>query len=306
MLRFILRRLLVAIPTLFLIVTATFFLMHAAPGSPFALDRPLPPEVIENVKAKYGFDKPLPVQYLNYLGDVLTGDLGPSLKYTGKTVNEIIAEGFPTSVRIGLSALILASLLGITLGVFAALRQNKWPDYGATTVAILGVCIPTFVTAPLLVLLFSVKLGWLPIAGLNAGLKSYVLPVIVLSLPMIAVISRLTRAGMIETLASNYVRTARAKGLPERTVVLRHALKTALLPLVSYLGPACASIITGSLVVERIFAVPGLGKSFVLGALQRDYTVVMGVVILYATLILVLNLVADVVYAMLDPRVRLT
>jgi len=306
MLRYILRRLLVAIPTLFVIVTATFFLMRAAPGSPFALDRPLPPEVIENVKAKYGFDKPLPVQYVNYLGDVLTGDLGPSLKYTGKTVNEIIAEGFPTSVLIGLSALTLASLLGIALGVMAALRQNRWPDYAATTVAILGVCIPTFVTAPLLVLLFAVKLGWVPIAGLNAGLKSYILPIVVLSLPMIAVISRLTRAGMIETLSSNYVRTARAKGLPEHTVVLRHALKTALLPLVSYLGPACAAIITGSLVVERIFAVPGLGKSFVLGALQRDYSVVMGVVILYATLILALNLIADVIYALLDPRVRLT
>ena len=306
MLRYILRRLLIAVPTLFLIVTASFFLMRAAPGSPFEIGRKLPPDIMKNVEAKYGMDRPLVVQYVNYLGDVATGDFGPSLKYTGKTVMDFIKEGFPTSIRIGLSALTLATMMGVFLGVVAALRHNRWPDYAATAVAILGICIPTFVTAPLLVLLFSVKLGWLPIAGLTAGLKSYVLPVIVLALPLVAVISRLTRAGMIETLNSNYIRTARAKGLPERTVIVRHALKTALLPLVSYLGPACAAIITGSLVVEKIFGVPGLGKSFVLGALQRDYTVVMGVVILYATLILALNLVADVIQALLDPRVRLT
>ena len=306
MLRYILRRLLIAVPTLFIIVTASFFLMRAAPGSPFEMGRKLPPDIMKNVEAKYGMDKPLVIQYVNYLGDVATGDFGPSLKYTGKDVTDFIREGFPTSIRIGVSALTLATVIGVLLGVLAALRHNRWPDYAATAVAILGICIPTFVTAPLLVLLFSVKLGWLPIAGLTAGLKSYILPVIVLSLPLIAVISRLTRAGMIETLNSNYIRTARAKGLPERAVIVRHALKSALLPLVSYLGPACAAIITGSLVVEKIFGVPGLGKSFVLGALQRDYTVVMGVVILYATLILALNLVADVIQALLDPRVRLT
>ena len=306
MLRYILRRLLIAVPTLFIIVTASFFLMRAAPGSPFEMGRKLPPDIMKNVEAKYGMDRPLVVQYLNYLGDVATGDFGPSLKYTGKTVTDFIKEGFPTSLRIGVSALTLATIIGVLLGVVAALRHNRWPDYSATAVAILGICIPTFVTAPLLVLLFSVKLGWLPIAGLTAGLKSYILPVVVLALPLVAVISRLTRAGMIETLNSNYIRTARAKGLPERTVILRHALKTALLPLVSYLGPACAAIITGSLVVEKIFGVPGLGKSFILGALQRDYTVVMGVVILYATLILALNLIADVIQALLDPRVRLT
>jgi len=306
MLRYILRRLLIAVPTLFIIVTASFFLMRAAPGSPFEMGRKLPPDIMKNVEAKYGMDRPLVVQYLNYLGDVATGDFGPSLKYTGKTVTDFIKEGFPTSLRIGVSALTLATIIGVLLGVVAALRHNRWPDYSATAVAILGICIPTFVTAPLLVLLFSVKLGWLPIAGLTAGLKSYILPIVVLALPLVAVISRLTRAGMIETLNSNYIRTARAKGLPERTVILRHALKTALLPLVSYLGPACAAIITGSLVVEKIFGVPGLGKSFILGALQRDYTVVMGVVILYATLILALNLIADVIQALLDPRVRLT
>jgi oligopeptide transport system permease protein len=306
MLRFILRRLLVAIPTLFIIVTATFFLMRAAPGSPFDMDRKLPPEIMKNVEAKYGFDKPLIQQYAEYLGGVVTGDFGPSLKYTGKSVLQIIGEGFPTSLKIGVSALSLATIFGVFLGILAALRHNRWPDYSVMAVAILGICIPTFVTAPLLVLVFGMKLSWLPIAGLNAGFKSFVLPVIVLALPLIAVISRLTRAGMIETLNSNYVRTARAKGLPETTVVVRHAMKTALLPLVSYLGPACAGIITGSLVVEKIFTVPGLGKSFVLGALQRDYTVVMGVVILYAVLVLALNLIADILYALLDPRVRLT
>jgi len=306
MLRYILRRLLVAIPTLFVIVTVSFFLMRAAPGSPFETTRNLPPEILKNVEAKYGFDRPLLEQYARYLGDVVRGDLGPSLRYTGKSVSDFIKEGFPNSLRIGLSALTLATVLGVFLGVFAALRQNRWPDYTATTIAILGVCIPTFVTAPILVLIFSVKLGWLPIAGLTAGLKSFVLPVIVLALPLIAVISRLTRAGMIETLSSNYIRTARAKGIPERTVVFRHALRSALLPLVGYLGPACAAIITGSLVVERIFQVPGLGKSFVIGALQRDYPVVMGVVILYATLILLLNLVADVIQALMNPRIRLT
>jgi oligopeptide transport system permease protein len=306
MLRFVLRRLLVAIPTLFLIVTATFFLMRAAPGSPFDEGRTLPPEIQKQVEAKYGFDKPLIQQYADYIGGVVQGDFGPSLKYTGKTVLQIIGEGFPTSVKIGLLALSLAILVGVLLGVLAALRHNRWPDYSVTAIAILGICIPTFVTAPLLVLIFAMKLSWLPIAGTNAGLKSFVLPVIVLSLPLIAVISRLTRAGMIETLSSNYVRTARAKGLPEHKVVVRHALKTALLPLVSYLGPACAGIITGSLVVEKIFTVPGLGRSFVLGALQRDYTVVMGVVILYAVLVLALNLIADVLYALLDPRVRLS
>ena len=306
MLRYILRRLLIAVPTLFIIVTASFFLMRAAPGSPFEMGRKLPPDIMKNVEAKYGMDRPLIVQYVNYLGDVVTGDFGPSLKYTGKTVTDFIKEGFPYSLGIGLSALTLATFVGVSLGVIAALRQNRWPDYAAITIAIIGICIPTFVTAPLLVLLFAVKLAWLPIAGVTAGLKSFILPVIVLALPLIAIISRLTRAGMIETLSSNYIRTARAKGLPERTVILRHALKTALLPLIGYLGPACAAIITGSLVVERIFQVPGIGKSFVLGALQRDYPVVMGVVIIYATLILLLNLLADVVQALMDPRIRLT
>lgn len=313
MLRFVLRRLLVILPTLFLVVTLAFFMMRAAPGSPFTSDRKLSPEIEHNVMAKYGMDKPLVVQYGAYLGGVLRGDLGPSLKYKDKSVLEVIKEGFPKSLTIGLSALTLAVLIGVTLGVLAALRQNKGLDYAAMAVAVLGVCIPTFVTAPLLVLLFASKLGWVPTAGwpsegqgLAGSMRYLILPVVVLALPQIAIISRLTRAGMIEVLRSNYVRTAYAKGLPEHVVVFRHALRGAILPLVAYLGPACAGLITGSLVVEQIFQLPGLGKSFVIGALQRDYTVVMGVVILYASLILLLNLVSDLVQAMLDPRVRLS
>jgi oligopeptide transport system permease protein len=305
MLRFLLRRLLIALPTLLLVVTVAFFMMRLAPGSPFEMDRKLPPEVERNIMKKYGMDRPLIVQYGNYLGGVAHGDFGPSLKYKEKSVLQIVREGFPTSLTIGLSALILAAGIGMSLGVLAALRQNQGIDYSAMGVAILGVCIPTFVTAPLLVLVFASKLGWVPTAGLQ-GVKSLILPVIVLALPQIAIISRLTRAGMIEVLRSNYVRTARAKGLSEPTIVFKHALRAAILPLVSYLGPACAGLITGSLVVEKIFSLPGLGKSFVISALQRDYTVVMGVVILYAALILTLNLVADLLYAALDPRVRLS
>jgi oligopeptide transport system permease protein len=305
MLRFFLRRLLVAIPTLFLVVTVAFFMMRAAPGSPFEMSRKLPPEILAHVEAKFGMNRPLAEQYVDYLAGVAHGDFGPSLKYQDKSVLEIIGEGFPTSLTIGLSALILAGLVGVSLGVLAALRQNHPLDYAVMTTAILGVCIPAFVAAPLLRQVFASDLGWVPTGGLNGPL-SLVLPVAVMALPQIAIISRLTRAGMIEVLHSNYIRTARAKGLSETAVVFRHALRAAVVPLVSYLGPACAGLITGSLVVEKIFNLPGLGKSFVLGALQRDYTLVMGVVILYATLIITLNLAADLILAALDPRVRLS
>ena len=304
MLSFLLRRLLVAVPTLFLVVTVAFFMMRAAPGSPFQGARRLTPEIEAAVNAKYGLDKPLPVQYAKYLGDVLHGDLGPSMKYREKSVMDIIAQGFPKSLTIGIAAILGATVIGLGLGITAALRQNQAADYFATTVAIIGVCIPTFVTAPLLVLLFASTLGWLPTAGWG-GIRNLILPVVVLGLPQVAIISRLTRAGMIEVLRSNYVRTARAKGLSERRIVFHHALRGAILPLVSYLGPAAAGLITGSLVVEQIFNLPGLGKYFIVSALQRDYTVVMGVVILYSALILFLNFVSDVLYAVLDPRVKL-
>jgi oligopeptide transport system permease protein len=306
MLRFIGRRLLVAIPTLLLVITLAFFMMRAAPGGPFDTDRKLSPEIERNVMARYGMDRPLPAQYASYLAGVARGDLGPSLKYKDKSVLQILRENAPVSLRLGGLAIALAAGGGVSLGVLAAARQNGGVDHLAMGVAVLGLCIPTFVTAPLLVLAFASRLGWLPGGGWNDGAwRNLVMPVVVLALPQIAVISRLTRAGMVEVLRSNYIRTARAKGLPERRIVVRHALRAALLPLVSYLGPACAGLLTGSLVVEKIFNLPGLGKFFVISALQRDYTVVMGMVIVYAGLILLLNLLADVLYAALDPRVRL-
>jgi len=304
---FLLRRLLTALPTLFLVITAAFFMMRAAPGGPFDSDRKLTPEIERSVMAKYGMDKPLGEQYLNYIKGVAHGDFGPSLKYKDKTVLELLAQNFGVSLTLGLCAIILALAVGGALGIFAAMRQNGPVDYLSTTLAVLGVCIPTFVTAPLLVLVFASKLELLPNAGWNGGApENLVLPVIVLALPQIAIISRLTRAGMIEVLRSNYVRTARAKGLSEFRIITRHALRAAVAPLVAYLGPAAAGLLTGSLVVEKIFNLPGLGKFFVMSALQRDYTVVMGMVIFYAALILVLNLLADLLLAALDPRMKLS
>jgi oligopeptide transport system permease protein len=312
MLRFLARRLFTAVMTLLAVITLTFFMMRAAPGGPFASDRRLSPEIERNVMARYGMNRPLLQQYASYLADVARGDLGPSLKYRDKSVGEVIAQGFPRSLAVGAAALVLALGLGGVLGLAAALRRRGALDHAAMFVAVLGVCIPAFVTAPLLVLALASRLGWLPTAGWPgsgqgvSGLRYLVLPVVVLALPQIAVISRLMRAGVIEALGSGHVRTARAKGLPEARIVLVHVLPSAARPLVSYLAPACAGLITGSLVVEQIFQLPGLGRSFVLGALQRDYTVVMGVVILYAGLILALNLAADLVQAALDPQVKLS
>jgi oligopeptide transport system permease protein len=288
-----------------LVVTIAFFMMRAAPGGPFDSSRRLAPTVERNLEAKYGLDRPLGVQYLTYLAHVARGDFGPSLKYQDRSVLDVIREGFPTSLRLGLSALIVGVALGVSLGVLSAMRQNSAGDYAVTALAILGVCIPTFVTAPLLALVFASGLGWLPMGGLS-DIRGYVLPVIVLALPQVAIISRLTRSGMVEALRSNHVRTAQAKGLPERSIVLKHALRGAAAPLISYLGPAAAGLITGSLVVEKIFALPGLGKAFVTSALQRDYTVVMGVVILYAGFVIALNLLAEVVQSLLDPRIRVS
>ena len=307
MLRFLFRRLLVAIPTLLLVITVAFFMMRAAPGSPFVNERQLSPEVEKAVMAQFGMDRPLVEQYVNYLKGVVVGDFGPSLKYRDKTVLEILQANYMVSLTLGGLSILLAAMVGMSLGIIAALRQNRTADYLTMGIAILGVCIPTFVTAPLLVLVFASKLGWLPTAGWNDGaLANMILPITVLALPQIAIISRLTRAGMIEVLRSNYIRTARAKGLPESLIVRKHALRAAIMPLVSYLGPAAAGLLTGSLVVEKIFNLPGLGKFFVNSARQRDYTVVMGMVIVYAVLILVLNLIADMLYAALDPRVRLS
>ena len=310
MLSYAIRRVLGAIPTLFLIITFAFFMMRIAPGGPFDGERRLPPEIEANINAAYDLDKPLHEQYLIYLGRLSRGDFGPSFKTKDFTVTEMIAAGLPVSIKLGLAAITLAFFIGTTLGVFAALRQNSVGDYGVMGVAMIGITIPTFVTAPLLTLIFGVYgnelFGWsLPVGGWNNGaLRNMILPVIVLALPQIAIISRLTRGSMVEVLHSNYVRTARAKGLSSWRVVVHHAMRAGLLPLVSYLGPAIAGLATGSLVVEQIFGIPGIGRYFVQGALNRDYTLVLGVVIFYATLVILMNLIADILYRVLDPRVR--
>jgi oligopeptide transport system permease protein len=307
MLRQIVRRLITAVPTLLAIVIAAFVLMHLAPGGPFTKERQTPPEIERRLLAEYNLDQPIGVQLMRYLGGLVQGDLGPSMTYKDKEVIDIIAEGAPTSAILGFSAMGLALLVGCSLGVFAALKQNKSQDYAVMTLAILGVCLPPLVMGPVMQLVLGVQLHWLPTQGLHRdefGLVYLLLPVLTLSLPLIAVISRLMRASMIESLRSNAIRTARAKGLPERDVVLRHALPTALLPVVSYVGPALAGVLAGSFVVETVFALPGIGKQFVLAAQQRDYTLVMGVVIVYAILIIAFNLIADLAYRWLDPRSR--
>jgi oligopeptide transport system permease protein len=306
MFSYIIKRLFVAVPTMLVIITLAFFMMRAAPGSPFDTERKLPPEIEKNILAYYGMDKPLIVQYGDYLAKAATGDFGPSLKYKDKSVAEIISEGFPVSLVVGLSSLTLAALVGTALGILAALNQNRMRDYIVMGVAMAGICIPPFVMGPILSLVFGVQLGWLPAGGLDLGkltVENLLLPVITLALPQIAIISRLVRASTVEVLRSNYIRTAYAKGLPGGEVIRKHALRASLLPLVSYLGPACAGLITGSVVIEQVFQLPGIGRQFVIGALQRDYTVVMGVVILYAALIILLNLVADLLYGILDPKV---
>ena len=314
MLGYAFRRLLGAIPTLFIIVTLTFFMMRAAPGGPFDSNRRLPPEVEHNIEAAYHLDKPLIVQYGLYLNGLAHGDLGPSFKNKDFTVAQLIGAGLPVSLTIGMCAMALALLIGSAAGIWAALRQNRWQDYSVMTVAMIGVTIPSFVTAPVLTLIFGIYgVGFfgheitLPVGGWNGGaIRNLILPVIVLTLLQVAVIARMMRGSMIEVLRSNYIRTARAKGLPAHKVILRHGLRAAILPLISYLAPATAAILTGSLIVEQIFGLPGIGRYFVLAALDRDYTMVMGVVICYATLLITLNFLADIGLALLDPRIRMT
>jgi oligopeptide transport system permease protein len=275
-----------------------------APGGPFDAEKTLPPEIQANLNAKYHLDEPLLQQYFRYLGQVATLDFGPSFQYKDWTVNELIAQGFPVSLTVGLTAIVLAFFAGTLLGIAAALRQNSAVDYSLMGFAMLGISIPNFVIAPILILLLAVYAGWLPAGGWDWGIPSMVLPIVTLALPAIAYIARLTRGSMIEVLHSNFIRTARAKGLPESVVIRRHALRPALLPVISYLGPAIAGMISGSVVIERIFSIPGLGSYFVQGALNRDYTLVMGVVIFYGVLILVLNFLVDLIYAWLNPKIR--
>jgi oligopeptide transport system permease protein len=305
MLSYALRRLIGAIPTLFIIVTVAFFLIRVAPGGPFHLEHPLDTQVMANLMRVYHLDQPLWQQFLLYLENLLRGDLGPSFVYRDFSVGDLIASGLPVSMQLGAAALLLAVLLGTGLGTLAALKQNGPGDYGVMAAAMIGITIPNFVMAPVLTLVFALYLDWLPAGGWGEGaVVNKLLPVFTLALPQIAVIARLTRGSMIEALRSNHVRTARAYGLPGHVVVLVHALRGALLPVVSYLGPAAAALITGSVVIETIFGIPGVGRYFVQGALNRDYTLVMGTVVMIAAFVVIFNLLVDLLYAVLDPRVR--
>ncbi len=330
MFRYILRRFLQTIPVLFVIATATFFMLRLVPGGPFTAEKAVSPEILKNLKAHYGLDKPLLVQYRDYLWDLTPKtfapwrlfsdsdrdgapdfdlraafgvDLGPSFKYPNRTVNEIIAAKLPASLELGLWALAVALLLGVTLGVLAAMKKNTAVDYAASTLAMVGICVPTFVMGPLLVLFFALHLGWFNASGWYMA-ADRVLPAATLGLVYAAYIARLTRGGMLEVLNQDYIRTARAKGASELRIVLRHALRGGLLPVVTFLGPAIAGIISGSFVIETIFQIPGLGREFVNSAFNRDYTLVIGTVLLYAVLIVALNLLVDLVQVWLNPRLK--
>lgn len=306
MLRYAVSRLLGIVPTLFLVITVAFFVVRLAPGGPFDQEATLAPEIRANLEAAYGLDQPAWVQYGRYLKALVRGEFGPSFKYRDFTVTELIRRGLPVSLTLGFVALILAFGCGVSAGCAAALNRGRWLDPVIMGGAVVGVIVPVLVTAPLLQLVVGIEFRWLPVSGWRPGVVSdLVLPVITLALPLTAYIARLTRGSMLEVLSSNFIRTAYAKGLPTRRIILRHALPPALLPVVSYLGPASAMLLTGSLVVEKLFGLPGSGRYLIEGALNRDYTLVLGMTVVVAALTLALNLLADLIYAWLDPRVRL-
>ena len=306
MFNYVIKRIAMAIPTLLILIIVSFLLMHSAPGGPFSSEKPLPPQVLANIEAKYGLDQPLWKQMLNYTKGVVTQfDFGPSFRYQDRTVNEIIAQGFPITLTYGSLSFIFAVIIGVALGAIAAIRQNTWVDYFAVGISIGAQVLPNFVMAPLLVMVFTLGLGWLPGGGWNGGQWQYIImPVIALSTSYMASIARITRSSMLEVLHSNYIRTAKAKGLPARSIILRHALKPAMLPVISYLGPAFVGMITGSVVIDMYFSTGGMGQAFVNSALSRDYSVMMGVTILVGTLTILFNLLADLLYAWIDPKIR--
>jgi oligopeptide transport system permease protein len=305
MLGYAIRRVLSAIPVAFIAITVCFFILRLAPGGPFDRDRALPPVTLQNLQAHYNLDQPLWMQYLIYLWRLVQGDLGPSMVYNDFTVSEMLSIGLPFTLMLGLSAFVVATAVGLVAGSLSALNQNRWPDYVLVALVMVGLVIPNFLMGSLLQLVFGVYLDWLPAGGYTPGhLNQLVLPITVLALPHTGRIARLMRASMIEVLGTNYVRTARSKGIGDRLILARHALKPALIPVISYLGPGLSYLLTGSLVVEQIFALPGIGKYFISAALNRDYGLVLGTTILYLFVILALNLIVDIVYAWLDPRVR--
>jgi oligopeptide transport system permease protein len=306
MTKYLIRRFIGLIPTLFIIITISFFVIRVAPGGPFDRERALPPQIIENIEKKYQMDEPLIMQYGRYLFNVIRGDLGPSYKYQDHDVNFFIFTSLPNSLILGSIALGIAIVLGVGVGMISALKQNTWADYASMSVAVIGISVPLFVVGPVLMYFFALKWQLLPTSGWitgRYGWQTIILPVVTLTLPYFAYIARLSRASILEVLRSDYIRTARAKGLKQRVVMFKHVLKGSMLPVVSYLGPAFAGIIVGSVVVETIFRVPGLGKFFVQSAFNRDYTLIMGTVIVYSVILVIMNFLVDILYSFLDPRV---
>ncbi len=303
MIRFVAQRLMQMVPVIWVIVTATFFMIRFVPGGPFTSERAVTPEILRNLEAHYGLNKPLYRQYLDYCSSLLHGDLGPSFKYPTRSVNEIIGDKLPVSAELGLWSLAVALGVGLPLGILAAVKRNTWIDYVCSSVAMVGICVPTFVIGPIFILLFAIHFGWFNASGWYGPIDR-VLPSITLGSVYAAYISRLTRGGMLEVLTQDYIRTARAKGASEARVVLRHALRGGLVPVVSFLGPAIAGILTGSFVIETIFQIPGIGREFINSATNRDYTLVLGTVILYAGFIIVMNLLVDIAQVWLNPKLR--
>lgn len=303
MIRFVALRLLQTIPVIWVIITATFFMIRFVPGGPFTAERAVTPEIMRNLEAHYGLNKPLYRQYLDYTWSILKGDLGPSFKYPTRSVNEIIEDKLPVSAELGLWSLAVALGAGLPLGVLAAVKRNTWIDYLCSSASMIGICIPTFVLGPLLILVFAIHLGWFNASGWYGPIDR-ILPSVTLGSVYAAYVARLTRGGMLEVLSQDYIRTARAKGASESRIILRHALRGGLTPVVSFLGPAIAGVVTGSFVIETVFQIPGIGREFVNSAFNRDYTLVMGTVILYAGFLIGMNLVADVALVWLNPKLK--
>ena len=301
--KIIIKRLLESIPVLWAIITITFFLVRLAPGGPFDREKELDPQIQQRIEAHYNMDASLPQQYFDYLGGLIKGDLGPSFKNVSYSVNELIAHSFPVSLELGFYALCVALFIGLSAGIIAALKPNSWQDYTPMTLAMIGICVPNFVLGPILLLVFGINLGWFPVSGWEEAADK-VLPSITLGAMYAAYIARLSRGGMLEVLSNDFIRTARAKGLSETRVIVRHALRGGVSPVIAFLGPATAGLLSGSFVVETVFQIPGLGKLFVESAFNRDYTMILGTVILYATLILLLNLLSDLFLTWIDPRLR--
>ena len=304
MLRFIASRLLQAIPVLLVVISVTFLLIHSAPGGPFSDEKAVPPEVARALEAQYNLDQPLWQQYVSYLSDVVRGDFGPSFKYSGRTVNELIAADLPVTAELALYAMLVALFIGIGAGVFAAIRPNTLQDYIPMSAAMLGICMPSFLLGPILILVFGIQLEWLPISGWGDIPGDKILPAITLGTGYAAYIARLSRGGMLEVLSQDYVRTARAKGLSERLIIFKHALRGGLIPVIAFLGPAFAGLLGGSFVVETIFQIPGLGRFYVTSAFNRDYTMILGMTIFFAGLIIVFNLLSDLLALWLNPKLR--